>query len=85
MGRPYAKPTPSSVPSISYTAVPFSSDLAVELLEKGRVRLWLQAEKVTGNCKVDYVFNDVPLTQGEVSDQTLSHAMPGLRCECCSE
>ncbi|CAM9107718.1 unnamed protein product, partial [Lampetra planeri] len=41
------------------------SDLAVELLEKGRVRFWLQAENMSANGKVDYVFNDNLVSQGE--------------------
>jgi len=38
----------------------------VELLEKGRVRFWLQAEKISANGKVEYVFNDNMISQGEV-------------------
>uniref|UniRef100_A0A8C9TGT8 Myomesin 1 n=1 Tax=Scleropages formosus TaxID=113540 RepID=A0A8C9TGT8_SCLFO len=45
--------------------IPLKSDLAVELLEKGRVRFWLQAEKISPNAKLDYVFNDNILTHGE--------------------
>uniref|UniRef100_A0A669DD78 Myomesin 1 n=1 Tax=Oreochromis niloticus TaxID=8128 RepID=A0A669DD78_ORENI len=41
-----------------FPIIPLKSDLAVELLEKGRVRFWLQAEKMSNNGKVDYVFND---------------------------
>lgn len=44
--------------------------MAVELLEKGRVRFWLQADKMSANGKVDYVFNDNVLTQGEVREET---------------
>lgn len=40
--------------------------MGIELLEKGRVRLWTQVEKCTSACKVDYVFNDAILTQGQV-------------------
>ncbi len=42
----------------------------MELLEKGRVRFWLQADKISANGKVDYVFNDNVLSQGEVSKHT---------------
>lgn len=49
--------------------IPLKSELAVELLEKGRVRFWLQADKISANAKVDYVFNDNALSQGEVSKQ----------------
>lgn len=41
----------------------------MELLEKGKVRFWLQAEKISANGKVDYVFNDNALSQGEVGEQ----------------
>ena len=51
--------------------IPLKSELAVELLEKGRVRFWLQAEKISANGKVDYVFNDNLLSQGEVSKRKL--------------
>uniref|UniRef100_A0A3Q1HCC3 Myomesin 1b n=1 Tax=Anabas testudineus TaxID=64144 RepID=A0A3Q1HCC3_ANATE len=48
-----------------FPIIPLKSELAVELLEKGRVRFWLQAEKMSANGKVDYVFNDNVLSQGE--------------------
>lgn len=46
--------------------IPLKSELAVELLEKGRVRFWLHAEKISANGKVEYVFNDNMISQGEV-------------------
>ncbi|KAM3593779.1 uncharacterized protein V6R79_021385 [Siganus canaliculatus] len=48
-----------------FPIIPLKSELAVELLEKGRVRFWLQADKISANGKVDYVFNDNVLSQGE--------------------
>ncbi|XP_065805086.1 myomesin-1 isoform X3 [Labrus bergylta] len=48
-----------------FPIIPLKSELAVELLEKGRVRFWLQAEKISANGKVDYIFNDNALSQGE--------------------
>ncbi|XP_044195409.1 M-protein, striated muscle isoform X5 [Thunnus albacares] len=48
-----------------FPIIPLKSELAVELMEKGRVRFWLQAEKISANGKVDYVFNDNLLSQGE--------------------
>ncbi|XP_022622792.1 myomesin-1 [Seriola dumerili] len=48
-----------------FPIIPLKSELAVELLEKGRVRFWLQAEKISANGKIDYVFNDNLLSQGE--------------------
>ncbi|XP_062850088.1 myomesin-1 isoform X2 [Trichomycterus rosablanca] len=48
-----------------FPVIPLKSELAVELLEKGRVRFWLQAEKISANGKVEYVFNDNMISQGE--------------------
>ncbi|XP_078137423.1 myomesin-1 [Sander vitreus] len=48
-----------------FPIIPLKSELAVELLEKGKVRFWLQADKISANGKVDYVFNEKPLSQGE--------------------
>ncbi|XP_022533351.2 M-protein, striated muscle isoform X4 [Astyanax mexicanus] len=48
-----------------FPIIPLKSELAVELLEKGRVRFWLQAEKISASGKVEYVFNDNIINQGE--------------------
>lgn len=56
-------------PPLFKLVIPLKSELAVELLEKGKVRFWLQAEKISANGKVDYVFNDNVLSQGEVSKE----------------
>ncbi|CAB1418680.1 unnamed protein product [Pleuronectes platessa] len=48
-----------------FPIIPLKSELAVELLEKGRVRFWLQAEKISADGKVDYVFNENLISQGE--------------------
>uniref|UniRef100_A0A9J8CBJ6 Myomesin 1 n=1 Tax=Cyprinus carpio carpio TaxID=630221 RepID=A0A9J8CBJ6_CYPCA len=48
-----------------FPIIPLKTELAVELLEKGRVRFWLQAEKISANGKVEYVFNDNMIHQGE--------------------
>lgn len=48
-----------------FPIIPLKSELAVELLEKGRVRFWLQADGMSSNGKVDYIFNDNVLPQGE--------------------
>lgn len=49
-----------------FPVIPFKNEMAMELLEKGRVRFWTQVEKCTSACQVDYVFNDVIITQGKV-------------------
>lgn len=51
---------------VSSPVIPFKNEMAMELLEKGRVRFWTQVEKCTSACQVDYVFNDVILSQGQV-------------------
>ncbi|XP_032360214.1 M-protein, striated muscle isoform X5 [Etheostoma spectabile] len=48
-----------------FPIIPLKSELAVELLEKGKVRFWLQADKISANGKVDYIFNEKALSQGE--------------------
>uniref|UniRef100_A0A8C7G8E1 Myomesin 1 n=1 Tax=Oncorhynchus kisutch TaxID=8019 RepID=A0A8C7G8E1_ONCKI len=53
-----------------FPIIPLKTELAVELQEKGRVRFWLQAEKISANGKIEYVFNDNTLSQGEVSKDT---------------
>lgn len=42
----------------------------MDLLEKGCVRFWTQVEKCTSDCQVEYVFNDVIVTQGKVGIQS---------------
>uniref|UniRef100_A0AAR2LY17 Myomesin 1a (skelemin) n=1 Tax=Pygocentrus nattereri TaxID=42514 RepID=A0AAR2LY17_PYGNA len=48
-----------------YPIIPFTSEMAIELQEKGRVRFWTQVAKFTANCQVEYVFNDNIITQGK--------------------
>uniref|UniRef100_A0A3Q3VPF1 Myomesin-1 n=1 Tax=Mola mola TaxID=94237 RepID=A0A3Q3VPF1_MOLML len=48
-----------------FPIIPLKSELAVELLEKGKVRFWLQSDQMSANGKVDYVFNDNALSHGE--------------------
>ncbi|KAM9845322.1 myomesin 1a (skelemin) [Aulostomus maculatus] len=47
-----------------FPVIPFKNEMAMELLEKGRVRFWTQMEKFTSACQVEYVFNDVIVHQG---------------------
>ncbi|XP_078790621.1 myomesin 1a (skelemin) isoform X4 [Oryzias latipes] len=48
-----------------FPVIPFKSEMAMELLEKGRVRFWTQLEKFTSACQVEYVFNDAIIEDGE--------------------
>lgn len=67
----FSRPTDSITPLPHHLplVIPLKSELAVEMLEKGRVRFWLQAEKISGDAKIEYVFNDVAISQGEVRRQ----------------
>uniref|UniRef100_A0A8C8ZZG3 Myomesin-1 n=1 Tax=Prolemur simus TaxID=1328070 RepID=A0A8C8ZZG3_PROSS len=47
-----------------FPVVPVKSELAVEILEKGEVRFWMQAEKLSGNAKVNYIFNEREIFEG---------------------
>uniref|UniRef100_A0A8C9KS43 Myomesin-1 n=1 Tax=Panthera tigris altaica TaxID=74533 RepID=A0A8C9KS43_PANTA len=47
-----------------FPIVPVKSELAVEILEKGQVRFWMQAEKLSANTKVTYIFNDKEIFEG---------------------
>eukprot|EP00079_Xenopus_tropicalis_P012226 XP_002938953.2 PREDICTED: myomesin-1 [Xenopus tropicalis] len=48
-----------------YPVIPLKSELAVEILEKGQVRFWMQAEKLSPNAKVNHVFNDKEIKDGD--------------------
>ncbi|XP_065132547.1 myomesin 1a (skelemin) isoform X2 [Paramisgurnus dabryanus] len=48
-----------------FPIIPFKTEMAIELQEKGRVRFWAQVGKFTSNCQVEYVFNDNIITQGK--------------------
>ncbi|XP_055490180.1 M-protein, striated muscle isoform X3 [Leucoraja erinacea] len=41
-----------------FPVVPLKSELAVELLDKGQVRFWLEAEHLSPNAQCKFVFND---------------------------
>ncbi|XP_071402133.1 myomesin 1a (skelemin) [Centroberyx affinis] len=48
-----------------FPVIPFKNEMAMDLLEKGCVRFWTQVEKCTSACQVEYVFNDIIVTQGK--------------------
>ncbi|TRY92346.1 hypothetical protein DNTS_013310 [Danionella cerebrum] len=48
-----------------FPIIPFASEMAIELQEKGRVRFWAEVAKFTSNCQVEYVFNDNIVQQGQ--------------------
>ncbi|XP_078072190.1 myomesin-1 isoform X2 [Mustelus asterias] len=48
-----------------FPVVPLKSELAVELLEKGQVRFWLEAEHLSPNGQCKFVFNDKEIKNDE--------------------
>ncbi|XP_072324008.1 myomesin-1 isoform X1 [Scyliorhinus torazame] len=48
-----------------FPVVPLKSELAVELLEKGKVRFWLEAERLSPNGQCKFVFNDKEIKNDE--------------------
>uniref|UniRef100_A0A673L4B0 M-protein, striated muscle-like n=1 Tax=Sinocyclocheilus rhinocerous TaxID=307959 RepID=A0A673L4B0_9TELE len=48
-----------------FPIIPFKSEMAIELQEKGRVRFWAEVAKFTSNCQVEYVFNDNIIHEGK--------------------
>ncbi|XP_029446926.1 myomesin-1 isoform X1 [Rhinatrema bivittatum] len=56
-----------------FPVVPLRSELAAELLEKGQIRFWLQADKLSNNAKVNYIFNDKEIFNGEKYKMHVDH------------
>ncbi|XP_034981820.2 myomesin-1 isoform X1 [Zootoca vivipara] len=56
-----------------FPVVPLKSELAVEILEKGQVRFWMQAEKLSPHGKVNFVFNDKEIVNGEKYKMKVDH------------
>ncbi|XP_042299045.1 myomesin-1-like isoform X2 [Sceloporus undulatus] len=56
-----------------FPVIPLKSELAVEILEKGQVRFWMQAEKLSGSAKVNFVFNDKGIVNGEKYKMKIDH------------
>ncbi|KAK5860179.1 hypothetical protein PBY51_021675 [Eleginops maclovinus] len=48
-----------------FPVIPFKSEMAMDLLEKGCVRFWTQVEKCSSACSVEYVFNDAIITDNK--------------------
>ncbi|XP_069548422.1 myomesin 1a (skelemin) isoform X1 [Brachyistius frenatus] len=48
-----------------FPVIPFKNEMAMDLLEKGRVRFWTRVEKLTSACQVEYAFNDTIISQGK--------------------
>uniref|UniRef100_A0A8C5QCI8 Myomesin-1 n=1 Tax=Leptobrachium leishanense TaxID=445787 RepID=A0A8C5QCI8_9ANUR len=48
-----------------FPIIPLKSELAVEIMEKGQVRFWMQAARLSANGKANYVFNDKEIHHGD--------------------
>lgn len=59
--------SPSSLPAV----VPLKHGLNYEILEKGHVRFWLQAIKLSPSVSYRFIVNDKEVTSGEVMSYVL--------------
>lgn len=48
-------------------AIPLKSELAYEILDRGQVRFWLQAESISPDATYRFVINDTEVVNGEVN------------------
>lgn len=53
--------------SFLFVAIPLKSELAYEVLDKGEVRFWIQAESLSPDSTFRFVINDKEVENGEVS------------------
>lgn len=53
-------------------AIPMKAELAYEILDRGQVRFWLQAESLSAEASYRFVINDT-----EVADSDVSTYLPG--------
>uniref|UniRef100_S4RYG4 Myomesin 1 n=1 Tax=Petromyzon marinus TaxID=7757 RepID=S4RYG4_PETMA len=50
---------------LKYPTIPLRSELAVELLEKGQVRLWMQARHLSPTCELKFIVNQRDVSKNE--------------------
>lgn len=60
--------------------VPLKHGLNYEVLEKGHVRFWLQAVKLSPSVSYRFIVNDKEVTSGEVTSSTSSFRVKLSRC-----
>lgn len=53
--------------SFFFVAIPLKSELAYEVLEKGEVRFWIQAESLSPDSTFRFVINDKEVENSDVS------------------
>uniref|UniRef100_A0A8C4R9V6 Myomesin 1 n=1 Tax=Eptatretus burgeri TaxID=7764 RepID=A0A8C4R9V6_EPTBU len=53
---------------LNFIVVPLKSGLAVELQDRGRVRLWTSAEHLSSTCQARCIFNDNVISPGQKYD-----------------
>lgn len=47
-------------------AIPLKSELTYEILEKGRVRFWIESQHLSAETNYRFVVNDVEIKNSEV-------------------
>lgn len=58
--------------SLTFSVVPLKTTLNYEVLEKGHVRFWVQAKKLSSAASYRFIVNDKEVTAGEVWHHGLS-------------
>lgn len=53
--------------SFLFVAIPLKSELAYEVLDKGEVRFWIQAESLSPDSTFRFVINDREVENSDVS------------------
>lgn len=53
--------------SFLFVAIPLKSELAYEVLDKGEVRFWIQAESLSSDSTFRFVINDKEVENSDVS------------------
>lgn len=53
--------------SFLFVAIPLKSELAYEVLDKGEVRFWIQAESLSPDSTFRFVINDKEVENSDVS------------------
>lgn len=64
----------TSATSIFASVIPLKTELAYKILERGRVRFWLQAENISSAVTYKFFANNKELVNCEVSNKR--HAEP---------
>lgn len=77
----------TSAISVYASVIPLKTELAYKILERGRVRLWLQAENISSAVTYKFFANNKELVNCEVSNEchTKPHGQLGVNLSVLAE